>query len=50
MNHDDERAHLIWQTFLLIASYCFMAIGAIGLTLLALNPQWIDAILELFYA
>jgi hypothetical protein len=50
MNYDDERTNLIWQTFLLIASYCCMAIGTIGLTLLALNPKWINTILELLFA
>lgn len=46
MNHDDERANLIWQTVLLIASYSCMAIGITGLTILALKPQWMHMIVE----
>jgi len=48
MNYDDERAHMIWQTVLLIGSYCCMVFGIIGLTLLALKPQWMHVILGLF--
>jgi len=50
MNYEDERTHLIYQTFLLIVSVGCMAIGLIGLTLLALNPKWINTILELLSA
>ena len=46
MNYDDERAYRISQTLLLIASVAFIVIGLIGLTLLALKPQWINTILE----
>jgi hypothetical protein len=48
MGHDDERTHLIWQTFLLIASYICMAIGFIGLSILAMKPQWMHTIMGLF--
>lgn len=47
MNYDDERVHIIWQTFLLISSVGCGAIGLIGLTLLTLKPQWIHTIVEL---
>jgi hypothetical protein len=50
MNYENEKTHLIYQTFLLIASVGCMAIGAIGLTLLALNPKWIHTILGLLSA
>lgn len=50
MNYDDERAHRIYQTFLLIGSVICLAVGISGLTLLALHPQWIYAILGLLSA
>lgn len=46
MNYDDERAYRISQTLLLIAYVGFAVIGLIGLTLLALKPEWIDTILQ----
>lgn len=50
MNYDDERAHRIYQTFLLITSVTCMAIGLIGLTLLTLKPKWINTIMQLLFA
>ena len=50
MNYDDERTHRIYQTFLLIASVGCVAIGLIGLTILALNPKWMHTILGLLSA
>jgi len=44
MKYEDERTHLIYQTFLLIVSVGCMAIGLIGLTLLILKPEWIHTI------